>query len=227
MYQRISLLVIAVLLLSPGITFAVSISPIQATVATSTPMGAQTTVTAPPQEASTDYLIKIPPIDGESTEGNVEYEWKVEKGEKSAMPSIEPDEIDVDDDSQPITPDFGILLGGDTDDEATKAETEHDRDVFVNEVKAADSAIESISFNYEKITTKVRHEVNLFGFIRVSTIADVVIDGDKKVSVLFPWWTVFATGKNSDSVGERTFTTLSTVLKTKHDTIKDSINTVR
>ena len=219
---------VATFLLLPVGTFALTIAPIQATVVPTTTTAEITTGAGP---GAGPALLEIDTIRGESPDskakGNVEYEWKVEEGEKAAIPSIEPDEIDVADDGRPITPDFGVLLGGETDDDATRAETEHDRDVFVTEAKVADSAIESIAFNYEKITAKVRHEVKLFGFIRVSTVADVDIDGDEKVSVHFPWWAVFATGKDIDGVGERTFTTLSNVLKTKHDTIKNSINNVR
>lgn len=68
--------------------------------ATSTPQRAVTeSVVAPepgPQEASTDYYLKIEGVDGESSEkkkGNVEMSWKVEEGTKAA--SIEPDEIDI------------------------------------------------------------------------------------------------------------------------------------
>jgi hypothetical protein len=194
----------------------------------------------PPQEASTDYLIKIPPIDGESSEGKVEHEWKVEEGEKAAAPSIEPDEIDYADDGEPITPDFGILLGGgiDQDDDGdtilTKTEDEtrsqglaRALEILEDGVKESDQAIESVSLNFEKITTRVRHEVMLFGLIPMTATASVDINADEEVDVHFPWWGLFATGKNSDALGERIFNTLSNVLKTKRDTIKNSIGNVR
>lgn len=178
-------------------------------------------------EASTDAYLKIKGVDGESTEkkGNVEYEWKVEEGE-SATKGIEPDEIDVMADGEPLTPDFGILLGGEESEERTQGLLRAQA-VLLENAKASDQAIESVSLNYEKISTRVKHEVRVFGFIPATVEATVDIDAEQNVKVTFPWWTFLATGKNSDEIGDRVFATISNVLKTKHDTVKNSINNVR
>ncbi len=172
------------------------------TVATTTPAraGAATTITAPPDEPQ--------------GKGNVEFEWKVEEGQKMT-----------------VDPDFGILLGGGSaagaDDEERMHGLARAEVVLLENAKASDQAIEQISLNFEKISTKVRHEGKLFGFIPAFATATVDIDAEERVSVTFPWWAVFASGKDGDALGVRIYTTISNVLKTKHDTVKNSINNVR
>lgn len=219
--------------------------------------------------AATDYYLEIEGIKGESrasastetsvsstgrattsteAKGNVEYEWKVEEGEKAEAKEsgekggtedinigvgelrntgIEPDEIDFMGESENAT-NFGILLGGGSDDSEERAQgLERARLVLEENAKASDQAIESVSLNFEKITTRVRHEVRLFGFIPVEATAEVDVDAEQRVAVRFPWWTIFASGDDEESVAERVYTTLSNVLKTKHDTVKNAIQNVR
>ncbi len=150
--------------------------------------------------------------------GNVEMNWKVEEGEKGA-PGVEPDEIDYDGDDQPITPDFGILLGGgvDVDDDGDATDTTEEGlaralEVLTEKARASDAAVEQISLNYEKISTKVRHEVKILGFIPVSTTATVDIDAEGAVDVRFPWWTFIASGADKKALGQRILDTLTSVL---------------
>lgn len=158
---------------------------------------APSVATSTPSHATTDFLIKLPPIEGETEgKGNVEHEWKVEEGESVA------------------------------DTEEAEA-LEHARAVLEEGAKAADQAIESLSLNYEKITTRVRHEVKLFGVIPVTALATVEIDTEDRVKVRFPWWAFLASGKDDTTLGERVFTTVSNVLKTRHDTVKNSIGNIR
>lgn len=165
--------------------------------------------------------------------GNVEYEWKVEEGEKGAPnPGVEPDEIDVADDDEPITPDFGILLGGgppaggDDGEEAAESRAAI-AEILMEGMQEAGAPTESISLNYEKIKAKVVQPVKLFGFIPLSADATIEIDAEQNVKVQFPWWAAFATGKDGETLGQKVFTALSNVLKTKHDTIKNSIGNIR
>lgn len=209
------------------------------TTSKSTPVGTYSTQTGTePQEGRTDALLEIDTIKGESTEakkGNVEVNWKVEEGEKNTVPGVEPDEIDVAGDDEPITPDFGILLGGGSDDDDAEsnapAATEEGRaevaKIILADLKASGVPVQSVLINTEKVETKVEHRVKLFAIIPIDTTATVEIDADEKVKVKFPWWSFLASGKDKKGVGERTFTAISNVLKTKHDTVKNSIGNIR
>jgi hypothetical protein len=202
------------------------------------------TTTNPPRETTT-----VSSGSDSEKKGNVEYTWKVEEGTKAATDEgekggtedinigvgelqesagVEPDEIDFQGDSENAT-NFGILLGGGSgEDEAERAQgLERARLVLEENAKASDQAIESVSLNFEKITTRVRHEVRLFGFIPLETTADVDIDAEQRVAVRFPWWTIFASGDDEKLVAERVYSTISNVLKTKHDTVKNSIGNIR
>lgn len=184
----------------------------------------------------TPIFLEIEDIKGESEEdekGNVEMEWKVEEGEKGA-PGVEPDEIDYDESVELMT-NFAILLGGsdDTDEEDPKDEEEQAQgleraaEVLLVNAQASEQAIESISLNFEKISTRVKHEVKLFGVIPSQAKATVEIDADGKVTVKFPWWVAFASGKDSDALGDKIVEVLSDVLKAHHDTIKNAIGNIR
>ncbi len=192
-------------------------------VATSTPARAST---------NTSSSLEVSTQSGEEKKGNVEMQWKVEEGTKATTQGVEPDEIDVSV-SQENATNFGVLLGGGSDDdtEEEKAERmkglERAQEVILENARASDQAIESISLNFEKITTRVRQEVRLFGFIPIETTATVDIDVSEKVTVTFPWWAIFASGDDQDAVRDRVLTTLSNVLKTKHDTIKNAIGNIR
>lgn len=179
------------------------------------------TLTTKPQAAASGTS------SGTSKGGNVEYEWKVEEGEKA--PGIEPDDIDSADDGEPLTPDFSILLGGggSGDDEERAEGLERARQVLEVNAKASEQAIESISMNFEKITTRYRQSVKLFGFIPMTAMATVEIDAEQNVKVKFPWWGFLASGKDNENVGQKVFSAISNVLKTKHDTVKNAIGNIR
>ncbi len=193
------------------------------------------TVSVPPQEAS-DMFIKIEPIEGESSEpkkGNVEMNWKVEEGESA--PAIEPDEIDVAGDGEPTTPDFGILLGGgggdDNAEQNVPAATEEGRaevaKLILADLKERGVPVQSVLIRETAVETTVTQRVKLFAIIPINTTATVAIDANENVKVKFPWWAFLASGKDKDGIGERTFTAISNILKTKHDTVKNSIGNIR
>jgi|GEM_PF-3460997 len=186
-----------------------------------------------PQEASGDVFMKIDTIEGESSEpkkGNVEMEWKVEEGE-SAAPKGTADYLDddSDDDGVPITPDFSILLGGggSDDDKAEEEKRGKVADILLQGAQEQGAPVESVSLNFEKIKTKVKQPVKLLGLIPVSARATVEIDANGKADVSFPWWAVFASGKERSEVAEQTLQTISNVLKTRHDALKSVLNTIR
>jgi hypothetical protein len=172
--------------------------------------------------------------------GNVEYEWKVEEGESAPAQGI--DEVKTQDGPQPVTPDFSILLGGGgseatggvsvaagdvNGDGLTDAKRAEIAEVLKQGMQEAGVPVESLSINFEKIQTTVKHKVHLFGFIPVMAQADIEIDAKSEVQVKFPWWSFLASGADGKVLGVEVMTQLSNVLKTKHDTVKNSIGNIR
>ena len=94
-------------------------------------------------------------------------------------------------------------------------------------MQEAGAPAETISLNYEKITTKASQTVQFLGFIPMTISATVEIDAKETVSVAYPWCGFLMSGKDGDTLGQQIFDALSTVLKTKHDTIKNAISNVR
>ena len=174
--------------------------------------------------------------------GKVEYEWKVEEGESAQGESGEKggtedinigvgelsntgagqNDINAMTDPEPITPDFSILLGGGSSDEGRAKAAE----ILMQGAQEEGVPVESISLNFEKIEARVNQKVKLFGFIPATAEATVEINAKQEIKVKFPWWAYLARGKDR-SVGERVFTAISNVLKTKHDTVKNAIGNIR
>ncbi len=185
----------------------------------------EATVTTPPQEASADAFIKFDGVDGETKGGDVEFEWKVEEGE-SAPPSAGGSEVAAD--AQPLTPDFSILLGGSggDDEEASESGRAQASEILLQGMQEAGVPAEQVSMNFEKIETRVRQEIKLLGLIPVSVLTTVEIDADERVAVKYPWWSFLAGGKDA-SLGEKVFSSISNVLKSKHDALKSAIGVIR
>lgn len=171
------------------------------------------------QNNETDFdFVRTP---ASEAKGNVEHEWKVEEGEKAESESESGTGIVGD-------PDFDLLFVSDGEEDEERAQgLERAREALEENAKASDHAIESVTLNFEKITTRVRHEVRLLGFIPLTVTAEVDIDEAQEVKVKFPWWTFLAAGADGESLGSRVYTTISNVLKTKHDTVKNAIQNVR
>ena len=164
-------------------------------------------VTAQPQKGSTDALLKIDTIKGESAEG-----------QQPEQPPLE-----VAPAPEPVMPDFSILLGGGSSEEGrAKAE-----EILLQGMQDEGVPAEQVSLNFEKIKMKVVQPAKLFGVIPLSMKAEVEIDADENVKVRFPWWSFLTRGGDEASLGARVFTAVSNVLKTKHDTIKNSIGNIR
>lgn len=200
-------------------------------------------VTGAGEEGRTDAYLKIDGVEGEAgntasssaspkPKGNVEYEWKVEEGESAAVPGVEPDEIDVAVEAQPLTPDFSILLGGgggSTDDREDLTESQRSAvtEILLQGLADQGAPAETLSLNYEKITTKATQDVRLFGFIPVVIRAEVSVNGKGDTEVSYPWWGFLASGKDAGALGDRMYEALWRVLQTKHDTIKNAIGNIR
>jgi hypothetical protein len=235
---------------------------------------------------TTPVLMEIDTIEGDTGEakkGNVEYNWKVEEGEKGAVEGVGDVKANT---AQPITPDFSILLGGggSTDDAEFKGGvsvaagdvnglTEEEKEIFLQAVKmhaqvtsgkglenfahgvlVQNASMEEIALNFEKIKMSHRAQAKLLGFIPISIKEQVEVESEGetlgKVRVKMPWFnflvkkTVTAPelelaisneikaslGDNENwDFGDRALVlvTVSNVLKTKHDTAKNSVSNVR
>lgn len=176
------------------------------------------TVTTTPQEGSSDAFIKFGGVEGETTKG------RAQEGESAADDS---GEKDVAAPEQGLTPDFSILLGGGGGSEE-EAQARRDRvaDILLKGAQEAGAPVEQVSLNFEKITTKVRRGVKLFGFIPVTAVADVDIDAEKRVSVRFPWWAFLASGKDAQGLGQMILDTLTGVMR-QSDALTDGLLIIR
>ncbi len=195
--------------------------------------------------AATDVYLELGGVDGESTKAEASATMEI-KPVRAVVPATPvptgagPALLEIDtikgesperqmgkpvappeDDGEPLTPDFGILLGGgidqDDDEDSVPSKLEgldQVRQVLVDNAKASDKAIESVSFNYEKISAKVRDDVRIFGFIPATITATVEIDALANAEVSYPWWAIFASGKDA-TIGARVVTVLSNALKPK------------
>ena len=208
-------------LFAPTLAAAATSAPTQS--ATPPPRATPTpSPTASPLEASVDADVTASPAPDQVNP-------KPQEG-------IEPDEIDYvgDDEPQPLTPDFSILLGGGTeggpkDDGVVVLGAEVQAEVseiLKTGMAEADRPVEDVAFQYGKIIVKLEQELSLFGVIHVTPVVTVEVNADGRVKVRYPWWAFLASGKD-DTLGEKIFSTLSNVLKTKHDTVKNSISNVR
>lgn len=129
--------------------------------------------------------------------------------------------------------DFGIFFGKgkDASGNVIPAATEEGRaevaKIILADLKESGVPVQSVLINTDKVETKVEHRVKLFALFPINTTATVEIDANEQVKVKFPWWSFLASGKDKKGIGERTFTAISNVLKTKHDTVKNSIGNIR
>lgn len=116
-----------------------------------------------------------------------------------------------------------------------------------------DAAMESISFNFEKIDIAYQSSGKLLGFIPIIFTEDIELDTDGddagRVKVRLPWFSFLVSEdvrasevEEEASKGEKekwielqswqfvraeAFNMLSNILKTRHDTVKNSVNNIR
>lgn len=166
--------------------------------------GSVTAPAAPPQEASTDYLLKLGGVEGESA---------------PPAPGVEPDEIDVATTAEPLTPDFSILLGGGGDTEQADTRRQQIADVLLSGAQKAGKPAETMSLNYEKIKVKARQRVKLFGVLPMTIPATVDIDASGQTSVTYPWWSILVSGDDAGALGQDMVLTLLAVMESKREEI--------
>lgn len=136
---------------------------------------------------------------------------------------------------------------------AAKASVRTDAElaVLAAATAASDTAVESISLNFSKIEWNYRTQGRLFGFLSVPLRKTITVElnpvASERVKIKYPWYAFLTsvdvpqedltTDVDAEVRGEadlasfeaqaRVFTAVSNVLKTKHDTAKNSINNVR
>ena len=175
--------------------------------------GTVNTLPTKPQEAQADKRLKLDTVDGE-------YE-KTKKS--SAAMEADDKKMEVDDkkdmkakvDPKLLTPDFSMLLGGGSGDEAQKVRDDA-ADLLLTEMKertkGGDRPVESLSINVTKIEMKMHDDAMVFGFIPVSLPVSVEVDAEGNAKVKFPWWSFLATGKDEDDIEEQSMTHLGEAL---------------
>lgn len=123
-----------------------------------------------------------------------------------------------------------------------------DLENFARGVLIQDENIEQISLNFEKIKVDYKMPAKFLGIIPITLKTTVEATSGERVKVKFPWYSFLFSISNElkapaleealeevskvdfqSSIQEqaRVFQTISNVLKTKHDTVKNSINNIR
>ena len=190
------------------------------------------------------------------TSGNVEYEWKVEEGEKANKPK----EIIVVGGKvrgwDPKTKEEIVSVAPST---ATEVVTDEDLALFVTAGTLKTEMVEEVSINYKKIKVSAGIPAKLFGLVPTSISTTLVIERDAesnsygRVKVQFPWWHILTAKLVSEQTVQslyeeevkksgssvtvdlenlqqemaQQFQTLSNVMKTMHDTAKSIIQNIR
>ncbi|MDP2704798.1 MAG: hypothetical protein U1D31_00350 [Patescibacteria group bacterium] len=123
-----------------------------------------------------------------------------------------------------------------------------DLENFARGVLLQDENMESATVSEDNIEVEYRQPVKFLGIFATTIKTNVSVSSDAKVKVKFPWYRVFfyvpeeltelsieadlqesieVTAENSIQVQAGKFQTISNVLKTKHDTAKNSIGNIR
>jgi hypothetical protein len=219
---------------------SVQAAPTRVTATTSAPAPARATVTSEPtpvvqaptepQAASTDYLLKIEGVDGETKDESASAS-KVEALSIKQSVGAEAGKMNQEDisakptDPAPLTPDFSILLGGGTSEEDS-SRREKIAQILLAGARAEGAPVEQISLNFEKIHAKMSHVVMLFGFIPVTTSAQIDVDAHANAEVHLPWWTIFAK-TDKQQLANGTVTLLGDVMAASEDALTDGLLIIR
>lgn len=125
-------------------------------------------------------------------------------------------------------------------------------EAVIKKISEKDENISAAEVSEENVKVEYRRQAKLFGFIPVNYGHLVSLDRTGKLTGKKPWWLAFAKDDADTFMSEmqalfqhnqtnldflkikdlidsqsQAFQTLSNVLKTKHDTVKNSINNVR
>lgn len=183
--------------------------------------------------------------DAEEKKGNVEYEWKVEEGEKISVSAVEVRGWDPKQKQEFL------------EDVKEFAELQSDQDLenFAKGVLLEDENIEDIEFRNDGLEVAYKATGKLLGFFPITFTERVVAEGedgqDIEVKVKMPWYSFLlspdvdpndianeAKKKHKETIEIASWSfgasnsgsllvLLSDILQTKHDTAKNSIGNVR
>lgn len=164
---------------------------------------------------------------GQSTPGGTVYPViKYDVPVARPVPGVEPDEIDYDEDSKNAT-NFGILLGGPSDgggsDEEETQGLEKAQELLAAKTKASNAAIESVSFNFEKISLRVKAPLKLFWVIPIDAPATVEVDALARSTVTYPWWSFLAAGRDADTLGAQMVSALARSMQDESQAIQEAL----
>lgn len=169
------------------------------------------------QEAQVDVFLKIEGVEGEANKDDTNNKYKETEEEKKIQLG-----------ENALATEFAILVG-ETDEELAELAKNRTKIIILlkDGMEEEGTPVEEIRLNFEKIKTniiiEVKREIKFLGVIPINAKAEVDMNTTGKVKVKFPWWAFLASGKNKEELGGKVFSTLSNVLKTKHDTVKNSI----
>lgn len=239
----------------------------------------QTTTSTPERSSATGTSVGSIAAPDTEEEGNVEFDWKVEKGESAAASDMFLKLPPIDGELQESGSREILVVGskvrgwdpetkkeilGAAPKSADEVKTEADLALFAAAAASDDMPMEEVAFNYGKIVVKYRGEGRLLGFIPHTFVETATLDtdasGKARVKVKFPWYRFLLTPDVSAAEIEEeaaqadkghkqwievlsagagasieaqaaahaeAFNSLSNILKTKHDTAKNSIGNIR
>lgn len=192
----------------------------------------------------------------ESKSGNVEFEWKVEKGEKANKPK---EIIVVGSKVRGWDPKTKEEILSVAPTNVSEVETDEDLVFFITANTLEVEVVEEVSLNYGKIKISAAIPAKLFGLVPTSIATTLVIERDStsnsygRVKVQFPWWHVLtkkvigdkaiqslydaeiekageivvSSPEDSQQEMAQQFQILSNVMKTMHETAKSIIQNIR
>jgi hypothetical protein len=176
--------------------------------------------------------------------GNVEMEWKVEEGEHIAVDAVIVRGWD------PKKKEEFMSEHKEAAAVHSKQELEH----FAQGILLLDEKIAEVQFNPKELSVSYEAEGKLLWFIPMSYTKRLVASGEEGGEVTFtakkPWWGFLVSGDGDDETATEAkkkhketieiaswsfgasnqamlLKTISDVLKTKHDTVKNSVSNVR
>lgn len=183
--------------------------------------------------------------DGMQKGGKVEHEWKVEEGESVAVSAVEVRGWDPAKKQEFLAAKKSFA----------EIKSQQDLQNFARGVLLEDENIKDVQFNPKEIQVEYKATGKLLGLIPMSFTERVIASGedgaDVDIKVKLPWYGFLlspdvdpeeiakaAKDKHKETIEINSwswgasnagalFTSISNVLKTKHDTVKNSVNNVR
>ncbi len=183
--------------------------------------------------------------DSESRKGNVEYGWKVEGGERVSIEARELRGLGEQEKAEFLSEVKAFA----------ELQSEQDLENFARGILLENDELIAVQFNPKELSVSRKASGKLFGFIPVTYKEEVRASGDDgaevEIEVKLPWWSFLispdvdpeelaqeAKKKHKETIEIDSWSwgasnagsllkAISDVLKTKHDTVKNSVSNVR